>query len=761
MNPIFDGQPVSFSPSSFEPGVFQQIEEEALRFLIIATGAMLLAWYLLSNFDIGLGDVVRVSYVVLAAAVFSVAAYLLIGRSAGAAQAVWLVGLSITIGLALALFQRPELLFFYALIPVLAAALTFRWQWGLLAEVGLVVLLIFLEPAVGLPRQTPAWFSSSDLIVLLMGGILLVLGSTLAQALSSLTGWSIVHYREARVELEEIRNERVDMLQMQEDFIRANNELARLTDRLAAMTQVAEEARLTKEEFVARVSHELRTPLNMIIGFSEVIMKSPQLYGESIPSTLLVDVDAILRNSRHLSRLVDDILDLSQVEAGRMALTKEWVSPPEILEEAVSVVKGLVDSKGLYLRQEIPESLPQVFCDSTRVRQVVINLLGNAVRFTEKGGVIVRARTDKNFLIISVTDTGQGIAPADQKRVFEPFQQVNSVLRRHKGGTGLGLTISKQFVEMHGGEIWLESQVGVGSTFFFSVPVNIAPPDLVEGPSRWFSPYFEYDPRTHLANLPAPVVRPRYVLVESEDNLQRLFTRYADNVEVVSMKRIEEAVSEVRQSPAQALILNQQVDLQDPEIKAHLDGLPFGTPVISCWMPGREEAARRLGVIEYLVKPVTRQDLPATFEKVPGVRKVLLVDDEPEILRLFVRMLSLLDRPLTIIQAMNGQRALQLLRSRKPDLMLLDLVMPEMDGFEVMKVKSQDPAIRDIPVVAVSSLNPRGETNVSHTFSVTRGSGLSARELLNCVQVISRILVPEDRTAGLKPVEMPGETPAF
>ena len=166
-------------------------------------------------------------------------------------------------------------------------------------------------------------------------------------------------------------------------------------------------------------------------------------------------------------------------------------------------------------------------------------------------------------------------------------------------------------------------------------------------------------------------------------------------------------------------------------------------------------------MIEYLVKPVTRQDLPATFEKVPGVRKVLLVDDEPEILRLFVRMLSLLDRPLTIIQAMNGQRALQLLRSRKPDLMLLDLVMPEMDGFEVMKVKSQDPAIRDIPVVAVSSLNPRGETNVSHTFSVTRGSGLSARELLNCVQVISRILVPEDRTAGLKPVEMPGETPAF
>ena len=758
MTPIINAHLAPSSSSPFDHEILQQIEEEAFRSLILATGSILLAWYVLANFDFGLGDVVYVSYVALTVVVFSVAAYLLMGRWPGAVRGVWLVGLCAAIGLALGVFRRPEIIFFYSVIPLLAAALSFRWQWGILAEVGLVALLSFLEPAVGLLRQTPAWFSPRDLIVLLMGGILLVLGSAFARSLASLTGWSIVHYRKAREELEEIRNERMGLLQIQEDFIKANNELARLTDRLAAMTQVAEEARRTKEEFVARVSHELRTPLNMIIGFSEVIMKSPQLYGESIPSTLLVDVDAILRNSRHLSRLVDDILDLSQVEAGRMALTKEWVAAPEVVGEAVSVVKGLVDSKGLYLRQEISANLPPLFCDSTRIRQVVINLLGNAVRFTEAGGVVIRARLDGNFLVISVTDTGPGIAPADQKRVFEPFQQVNSVLRRHKGGTGLGLTISRQFVEMHGGRIWLESQMGVGSTFFFSLPVNAVVPELAVGPSRWFSPYFEYGPRDRPANLPTPEFRPRYVLVENEDSLQRLFTRYADNVEVVCMKRIEDAVNEVRRSPAQALILNEPVDLQDPELISHLDGLPFGTPVFSCWMPGREEAARRLGVVEYIVKPVTRQDLLSTLEKVPGVKKVLLVDDEPEILRLFVRMLSLVDRPLTILQAMNGRRALQLLRSRKPDLMLLDLVMPEMDGFEVIKEKSQDPSIRDIPVVAVSSLNPRGETNVSHTFSVTRGSGLSARELLNCVQLISGILVPEVRTAGLKPEETPGET---
>ncbi len=758
MKSFFDGHSAQSSSTTFDHEILQQIEEEAFRSLLIATGAILLAWYVLASFNIGLGDVVYVSFVVLTAAIFSGAAYLMMQRRPGVARAVWLVGLCAAIGLALGLFQRPEIIFFYAVIPMLAAALSFRWQWGLLAEVGLAALLLFLEPAAGLPRAA-AWFSSADLIVLVLGAILLVLGAAFVYSLSSLTGWSIVHYRESREELEEIRNQRVGLLQVQDDFILANKELARLTDRLEAMTQVAEEARRTKEEFVARVSHELRTPLNMIIGFSEVIMKSPQLYGESIPSALLADVDAILRNSRHLSRLVDDILDLSQVEAGRMALTKEWVSAPEVLGEAISVVKGLVDSKGLYLRQEIAENLPPVFCDSTRIRQVVINLLGNAVRFTETGGLVVGARLDGNFLVISVTDTGPGIAPADQKRVFEPFQQVNSVLRRHKGGTGLGLTISRQFVEMHGGRIWLESQVGVGSTFFFSLPINTAVPELELAPSRWFSPYFEYDQRTHPANLPAPELRPRYVLVENEDSLQRLFTRYADNVEVVCMRRVEDAVSEVRRSPAEALILNQPGDLQDPALKAHLDALPFGTPVISCWMPGREEAARRLGVVEYLVKPVTRHDLLSLLEKMPDVKKVLLVDDEPEILRLFVRMLSLVDRPLTIFQAMNGQRALQMLRSRKPDLVLLDLVMPEMDGFEVIEQKSQDPAIRDIPVVAVSSLNPRGETNVSHTFSVTRGSGLSARELLSCVQSISGILVPEGRTAGLRPEETPGETP--
>lgn len=324
----------------------------------------------------------------------------------------------------------------------------------------------------------------------------------------------------------------------------------------------------------------------------------------------------------------------------------------------------------------------------------------------------------------------------------------------------MGLTISKQFVEMHGGNMWLESKLGEGTTFFFSLPVGTPQTELEETSKRWFNPYFQYEPRTRPANLPAPEVNKRFVLVEAENNLQRLFTRYIENVKVVSVRRIEEAIKEVRRSPVQALVLNQPNDLQDPGLQSQLSSLPFATPVISCWLPGREEAARRLGVVEYLVKPVTYDEVSTALAKVPGAQKVLLVDDEPEIVRLFVRMLSTFGQPLTLLQAMSGQRALQLLRSRKPDVVFLDLVMPEMDGFQLLHEKSLDESIRDIPVVVVSSQNPHGENNFSKTLSVARGNGLSAQEVLTCIQSITNILVPEERTAGPAPAEMPGETPA-
>lgn len=291
------------------------------------------------------------------------------------------------------------------------------------------------------------------------------------------------------------------------------------------MHQVAEEARRAKEQFVANVSHELRTPLNMIVGFSEMIIQAPKAYGAALPAALRADLDVILRNAQHLASLINDVLDRSQVEAGRMALTRERVALPEIIDEARSGVERLYGSKGLYLRVEVPAELPPVFCDRTRIREVLLNLLTNAARYAEQGGVDLHAWQEGSDVIVSVADTGPGIAPEDAGKLFAPFQQLDGSIRRRYGGSGLGLAISKDFVELHGGKMWLESEKGRGSTFFFRLPIE--PLALPDSPAwRWLDAEWEYRQRTRPAAIPSAAVTPRLLVVEEGTALQRLLGRY-------------------------------------------------------------------------------------------------------------------------------------------------------------------------------------------------------------------------------------------
>ncbi len=554
-------------------------------------------------------------------------------------------------------------------------------------------------------------------------------------------------YDEMQQLLEEARAQRVELRQTQDDLIQANNQMERLSGRLESMYRLAEEARRVKEQFVANVSHELRTPLNMIVGFSEMIAQAPHAYGVELPPRLLADVAVIQRNAQHLASLVDDVLDLSRVEAGQMAVSREWVSLRDIVEAAVVAVRPLFESKGLRLVIDVPSDVPPLFCDRTRIRQVVLNLLSNAGRFTDDGGAQVEVRVAGNDVVVSVSDSGPGISPETREWIFEPFHQADDSIRRRYGGTGLGLAISKRFIEMHGGRMWLDSEPGRGSAFHFSLPIEVAPPRGPDSTRRWLTANPYYEPRSRRSRAPAPSLLQRFVVVESGNLLQRLIRRYLGAVEVVSVPDLEQAIGELRREPARALIVNDRAIHTAKSHAAWAIGVPCQTPIITCWVPGEAEAAERLGVVRYLVKPVSTEALLSTIDGLGcSVRTVLVADDEQEALQLFGRMLASAGRGYRVLRAPNGPRALSLLRERRPDVMLLDLRMPGMNGYMVLQEKSSDPRIRGIPVVAISAQDPVAEAAGSDFLTCTQSGGLTLREVLACVQTLSEVLAPRDRS---------------
>jgi CheY-like chemotaxis protein/anti-sigma regulatory factor (Ser/Thr protein kinase) len=384
----------------------------------------------------------------------------------------------------------------------------------------------------------------------------------------------------------------------------------------------------------------------------------------------------------------------------------------------------------------------RAYCDSTRIREVVLNLLSNAGRFTEQGGVTIKAWRDGDLYTISVSDTGPGIAPEDHTRLFEPFQQLDQMLHHRTGGSGLGLSISKRFVEMHEGKMWLESEVGVGTSFFFQIPLYPKGDLDNQKPtaSRWFSPYQEYTPRQRANLAPRPQYTPRFIVVDSEHTIQQLFERYLDSVEVMSVSSMAEAERQLEHVAAQVLVINTPSNEEDYLTNAKL---PAALPVVSCWIPGREEAARRLGVVQYLLKPVEQDLLISALDEIGKEQlNVLLVDDDLEALHLFARIISITRPNYRVIRASNGKEALDAMRERQPDIVLLDLMLPDISGYEVLKIKHDDLEICAIPVIVVSSTDPSGLPIVANRFSLHRYGGLSIKEFITCLMAVNESLNP-------------------
>jgi signal transduction histidine kinase/CheY-like chemotaxis protein len=563
--------------------------------------------------------------------------------------------------------------------------------------------------------------------------------------------WSWEYYYRARDVLEEARDRKAELEQALEDLTHANRQLALANERITALRLVAEEAQKAKTRFVARVSHEFRTPLNMIIGLVDLMVESPEMYDVTLSPRMRGDLKVVHRNSEHLSNMINDVLDLTRIEADRLVLHKERVDIEKVINSAAEAVSPLLQSKQLALSISVPEDLPKVYCDRTRIEQVILNLMSNAARYTEEGKVAVAVARQGQHILASVTDTGPGIPLEDVERIFEPFCQGTSEIWRDKGGSGLGLSISKQFVELHGGRMWVESVVGAGTTFIFELPIS-APIAHISKPGHQIREDWIWHERRSRSKFSDAHYKPRIVICDPTGDLHAALAHYSEEVEFVDTPLLSQVTNVLQQGTVHAVVLN----VTDSDgvwslVEAVKREAPR-TPVIGGFVPRRVERAIALGVLGYLIKPVTRSDLMRAIQSTgKSVRRVLVVDDDPDTLQLFSQMLYVCDSTLEVVTALSGKEALGKLRHHPPDLMLIDIVMPGMDGWQVLESITRDDRVGKVPAYFVSAQDPADQPPTSQFLLVVMDEGLPISKFLRCSLEVSKLLLQPEEGLGLAP----------
>jgi len=386
-------------------------------------------------------------------------AYGLCWRSPVGAAALIVLGPIVSLTTAIALMDASSLPYFFSLVVTGGVMLS--------PPLGFVAAGLSTWCLYALRTSIPSFYPSLALIWLTA-----CMGWLSSRGLYTVLDWAWNGQQQVNRLLRQLRDRQGELNRTLAALREANRRLQRTSHELALARQRAEEARRIKEQFAANISHELRTPLNLILGFSEMMYLSPDVYGEmEWPPTLRRDVHQIYRSSRQLLDLINDVLDLSRIDAVPAPIRREPCDLREVIREAVDTAGDLLRGKALDLRVELPAELPLLHLDRTRIRQVLLNLLNNAARFTERGHISVSVERNEREVVVSVADTGVGIPPQELSEIFEEFHQVDMSLRCRQRGAGLGLAISKRFVELHGGRIWAQSRMGEGSTFYFSLPL--------------------------------------------------------------------------------------------------------------------------------------------------------------------------------------------------------------------------------------------------------------------------------------------------
>ena len=534
------------------------------------------------------------------------------------------------------------------------------------------------------------------------------------------------------------------------DITEVNEAQQALKDRnlaLQAANERLQEIDQLKSTFLANMSHELRTPLNSIIGFSELMIDG--LAGE-LEDQQVEFIGDIHSSGKHLLALINDLLDISKIEAGKLDLFPEPFRIGELIQETAESIKSLVEQKNQELIFEIPDLLPDLKADRFRIKQVLLNLLSNAHKFTQDGGEIaITVKTiDETALLCSVRDTGIGIATEDMELVFQEFKQVDGTFTREAQGTGLGLPISRRLIELHGGTIWIESVQGKGSTFSFLLPLD--------GPHDQVPVVFQ----EHQVDLRLPIESKRLVMIVEDDRRFANLLSFYFNREGFDVAQLfsGEKVLELARLHKPCLI---SLDLMLPEVdgwqvlkELRSDPETADIPVVILSAIDEHESGgemwQELGAIDYIVKPLSREDLAKLTararENIAGASRVLIVDDDDPTGRLMKLVFPLPEFETEYIT--DPRNALEEIFSNPPDVLVLDLMMPELSGGELLKSLRQDPRTQDLPIVILTAKNltSKEEDNLGTMVGgiVRKGGREQIDELLRIV----RETIKRDEDAG-------------
>jgi signal transduction histidine kinase/CheY-like chemotaxis protein len=511
---------------------------------------------------------------------------------------------------------------------------------------------------------------------------------------------------------------------------------------LEAKSRELEVASRHKSEFLANMSHELRTPLNAIIGYSEMLQEEAHDQGTE---GFVPDLQKIHAAGRHLLELINAVLDLSKIEAGKMELYLETFEIESLVRDIAAVVEPLAQKNANRLAVSCAPDAGVMRGDLTKVRQALFNLLSNACKFTERGVVSVSAAReaaadDGDRIVFTVRDTGIGLTPDQIERLFEEFMQADAATTRRYGGTGLGLALSRRLCRMMGGDITVASEPGRGSTFTIRLPAEVAEPSRAEAPST----------RGEAAAAPAGTV----LVIDDDTAVRDLMSRFLgkEGFRAVTAAGGEEGLRLARELQPDVITLDVLMPGMDgwsvlAALKA--DAALADIPVVMLTMLDDRNLGYALGAADYLTKPIDRERLVAVLGRYRPDLPVLVVDDDADFRSLVRRMLE--RDGYTVVEADNGRAALARLRDATPGVVLLDLMMPEMDGFDFVAAVRTDAAWRSLPIVVITAkdLSPEDHERLNgYVARVLQKGALSREALLAEVRDLVALSASRSRSRG-------------